>query len=141
MPTRDSFAPRLPLPLPVRGGRTLTTVADARAFVLALPPERAENPRWERAAELMLKGASTDAIWQALRLALFHDGSLDLSRAEERDQRGLRHGTATSERRANAQRLSAQIFPKANFPQARMCSAADTGNRLFTESAHGSGCQ
>ena len=60
--------------LPVRGGQTLTTVADARAFVLALPPERVENPRWERAAELMLKGAGTDAIWQALRLALFHDG-------------------------------------------------------------------
>jgi hypothetical protein len=29
------------------------------------------NPRWERAAELMLSGAGTDAIWRALGLALF----------------------------------------------------------------------
>jgi hypothetical protein len=60
------FARRLPSELLVKNGPTLATVADARAYVLALPADRAEQQRWQRAAELMLRGAGTDAIWQAI---------------------------------------------------------------------------
>ncbi len=80
MPPRDPFARRLPSRIHVKGGPVLATVADARAYVLSLPPHRAERSQWQRAVALMIDGADTEAIWGALKLALLYDATLDVTR-------------------------------------------------------------
>ncbi len=60
----------------------LATVADARAYVLSLPPHRAERSQWQRAVALMIDGADTEAIWGALKLALLYDATLDARRTK-----------------------------------------------------------
>ena len=47
------FAGLPPIKLP--DGRTLETLSDCRAYILALP--KAEQPRWERAVAQLLKAA------------------------------------------------------------------------------------
>ena len=76
MPPRDPFSRRLPSRIYVKGGPMLVTVADARAYVLSLPPHRAERSQWQRAVALMIDGAETEAIWGALKLALLYDATL-----------------------------------------------------------------
>jgi hypothetical protein len=82
MPPRDPFARRLPSQIAVKNGPALVTVADARAYVLSLPPHRAEGAQWQRAVALMIDGADTEAIWGALKLALLYDATLDVRRTQ-----------------------------------------------------------
>jgi hypothetical protein len=48
------LAKRLTQPLPTKGGGTLRTVAEARAYMVALPKDRELSARWQHAAELLL---------------------------------------------------------------------------------------
>ena len=65
---------RLSWPLTLRDGRTLRSLADARAFVLALPPAYQEYNAWQRAAALLIDAAenggdvraATDQVFAAL---------------------------------------------------------------------------
>ena len=56
----------------------LATVADARAYVLSLPPHRAERSQWQCAVALMIDGEVTEAIWGALNVV--YDATLDVRR-------------------------------------------------------------
>jgi hypothetical protein len=76
----DPFARRLPTPLPIKDGRTLRTVADARAHILKLPAYRSERSCWQHVMKLMLDGASPEAIDRAVELALLYDGQIDFKR-------------------------------------------------------------
>jgi hypothetical protein len=59
----------------------LTSLDEARAFMLALPEQRQMAPYWQYAAELLLKAAtrsSKDATldaWAQLRRALMAEGT------------------------------------------------------------------
>ena len=44
-------------PLTLRDGMKLETLADARAFVLMLPPGDQERNAWQKAAELLIEAA------------------------------------------------------------------------------------
>ena len=82
MPPRDPFSRRLPSRIFIKGGPTLATVADARAYILSLPPHRAGCSQWQRAVALMIDGADTEAIWGALKLALLYDATFDVGRTK-----------------------------------------------------------
>ncbi|SEF00689.1 hypothetical protein SAMN05519104_7681 [Rhizobiales bacterium GAS188] len=66
-------------PITLKDGRVLT-VADARAFMLALPERRQMAPYWQYAAELLLKAATRNSVdaprdtWAQLRRALMAEG-------------------------------------------------------------------
>ena len=45
------WSARLPRPIVLRDGKTLRTLADARAFVLALPEGDQERQSWQKTAE------------------------------------------------------------------------------------------
>ena len=61
----------------------MATVADARAYVLSLPPERTARAQWQHAIQLMLdSSAPVESIWRALKLALLYDAALDVSRTQ-----------------------------------------------------------
>jgi hypothetical protein len=53
MPWTSKFRPSLVL----RNGRSIATLSDARALILALPESHQERPYWQYAAELLLKAA------------------------------------------------------------------------------------
>jgi hypothetical protein len=53
MPWSTAFDDPIPLP----SGRTLKTIADARAYVLKLPKKDQEAPHWQTAADMLLKAA------------------------------------------------------------------------------------
>ena len=77
------FRRRLPYPLYVKGGTTLTTLGDARAYMLKLDDHQAIRQHWQRAAELMLdERAALSAIVRQLHLALLLDTVLDTSKTE-----------------------------------------------------------
>ncbi|SEF09645.1 hypothetical protein SAMN05444161_8299 [Rhizobiales bacterium GAS191] len=66
-------------PITLKDGRVLT-VADARAFMLALPERRQMAPYWQYATELLLKAATRNSVdaprdaWAQLRRALMAEG-------------------------------------------------------------------
>ena len=63
-----------------RDGKRLRTLADASAYVLALPPEIQARSYWHKAAMLVLDAATGGDIVAAtehLVLALILDGQLD----------------------------------------------------------------
>jgi len=66
-------------PLVTKDGGTLRTVLDARAYMLALPKGRETTAQWQRAAELLLDGATVADFSKAVELALFYDAKLDVS--------------------------------------------------------------
>lgn len=49
-------------PLTLRDGMKLETLADARAFVLMLPPGDQERQSWQKAAELLIEAAENVAM-------------------------------------------------------------------------------
>jgi hypothetical protein len=49
---------KLPTPVALKDGRTLATLADARAIVQALPERRQRNEHWLYAGELLLEAAT-----------------------------------------------------------------------------------
>jgi hypothetical protein len=64
-------------PIRAIGGPAFETLADARAYVHALPTERRASQYWGRAEELLdteLEAAALLQLEQQIRLALFYDG-------------------------------------------------------------------
>ena len=76
------WSARLSRPLILRDGRTLRTLADARAFVLALTPGEQEYQSWQRAAELLIEaaehGGDIEATTDQVRAALFMQAMVKL---------------------------------------------------------------
>jgi hypothetical protein len=52
-----SWSRKLPSPIALKDGRTLATLADARALVLSLPASRQRNEDWLYAMGLMREAA------------------------------------------------------------------------------------
>jgi hypothetical protein len=50
--TRD-----FPVPIVLRDGRTIATLGDARALMLAFPESRRAAPPWNQAVELLMRAA------------------------------------------------------------------------------------
>jgi hypothetical protein len=72
---------KLSAPLQVCEGPRLRTLADARAWILKLPPDVQEYTAWQAAARKMLEaadGGDIDAASLQLELALFTAGMLKL---------------------------------------------------------------
>ena len=69
-------------PLVLRDGKRLATLADARDFVLALPPGYQERNAWQRAAALLIEaaehGGDVGAATEQVVLALFLQARLRL---------------------------------------------------------------
>jgi hypothetical protein len=60
--SRADLSRKLTRPLPTKDGGTLRTVLDARTYMLRLSKGRERNPRWQRAAELLLVEADVGAL-------------------------------------------------------------------------------
>jgi hypothetical protein len=69
-------------PLPTKGGGVLRTIADARAYMVAMPAAHDGCARWLRAAELILEQADADAVSRQVHLALLYDARLDIGAME-----------------------------------------------------------
>ena len=67
-------------PLPTKDGGVLWTVADARAYLLALSQERALRQHWQDACRI-LDQADVTAFSRKVELALFLDHKLELAYA------------------------------------------------------------
>ena len=82
MTTRDPFARRLAIPVASQGRPD----DRHRRRCQGLYPDAAARSGREPAVATLCRddaqGASVEAIWSALKLALFHDGKLDLERME-----------------------------------------------------------
>ena len=76
---RVYLSKKLTRPLPTKDGGTLRTVAEARAYMVALPKDRELSARWQRAAELLLAGADVADFSKQVELALFMEAKLDLA--------------------------------------------------------------
>ncbi len=63
-----------------KDGGTLRTVGDARDYMLALPERRATQRAWQRAAELILDGGTSEAITRQVELSLLLNGQIVLRR-------------------------------------------------------------
>ena len=72
---RDPWDTQFPEPIKVRG-RTITTLADARAFILGLSEERQHHINWRIAADRLVEAAEIPSpqrvasALNALRVAL-----------------------------------------------------------------------
>jgi hypothetical protein len=71
---------KLARPLPTKDGGVLWTVADARAYMLALSQERALRQHWQNACRI-LDQADVAAFSRKVELALFLDQKLELAYA------------------------------------------------------------
>jgi hypothetical protein len=72
------LAKKLTQPLPTKDGGVLRTIADARAYMVAMPAERDGCARWLHAARLILNQADLAAVSRQVHLALFYDVKLDI---------------------------------------------------------------
>ena len=72
------LAKKLTQPLPTKGGSVLRTIADARAYMVAMPPAHDGCARWLHAAEMILGQADVAAVSRQVHLALFYDAKLDI---------------------------------------------------------------
>jgi hypothetical protein len=68
---------KLARPLPIKDAIRLRTLADAVAYMTALPPHRECRQYWQP-CELILAQADTMEVNRQLELALFCDATLDL---------------------------------------------------------------
>jgi hypothetical protein len=79
-----SWSRKLSKPLHTVDGKTLRTLADARAYAVTLPEQYNSRRHWQRAAELMLDAAadasSIAAASKQIELALFLDMRLDVKK-------------------------------------------------------------
>ena len=78
---------KLTRPLVTKDGGTLRTVLDVRAYMLALSKEREHRSKWQRAAELLLDGATVADFSKAVELALSYEAKLDLTAIDLRCER------------------------------------------------------
>jgi hypothetical protein len=69
---------KLARPLPIKDATRLRTLADAVAYMTALPPHRECRQYWQRACELILAQADIMEVSRQLELVLFRDATLDL---------------------------------------------------------------
>jgi type VI protein secretion system component VasF len=77
---RTDWQRQLSRPLRTRGGESVETLSDARAYILALPEARQHRNTWIQAAELLLAAAAGGDVRTAtdqFELALFLDTNLD----------------------------------------------------------------
>jgi hypothetical protein len=73
----EYLAQRLtPYPLATKDGGVLHTIADARAYMLALPKTRKLRAHWQLANRLFQQEAGAAALTRQVHLALFMDGKL-----------------------------------------------------------------
>lgn len=79
----DNWDKKFRKPVEPRDGKPIKTLADARAYMLALPAGLETRPEWQRAIEAALAAAKgkarTDAARDALTNALFINMRLDLN--------------------------------------------------------------
>lgn len=72
---------KLPAPIALNDGRTLTTLSEARALILSLPGRHQRNEHWQYAAGLLLdsaaSGRSLKETADQLKIALRAEGLLD----------------------------------------------------------------
>jgi len=73
-----TYAKSSPSPCLSRRGGVLRTIADARAYMVAMPPARDGCARWLQAAKLILEQADVAAVSRQVHLALFYDAKLDI---------------------------------------------------------------
>ena len=71
---------KLARPLPTKDGGVLWTVADARAYMLALSQERALRRHWQDACRILYQG-DIATFSRKVELALFLDHKLELAYA------------------------------------------------------------
>jgi hypothetical protein len=58
-------------PIALRGGRRLKTLQEAAGYVMALPEGVQREPRWQIAAEHLIKAAEVGGGWQVFaRIAM-----------------------------------------------------------------------
>jgi hypothetical protein len=65
-------------PVHTRDGAVLTTIPEAKAYMLALPEGRALRNAWQYAARLVLEDASAEAITEQIELALLLECKLNV---------------------------------------------------------------
>src|SRR5262249_49759821 len=68
---------KLTRPLRTKDGGRLRTLKDARAYMLARSKQRETRAQWQRAAELLLDGATVGDFSKVV--ALFYDAKLDVA--------------------------------------------------------------
>lgn len=79
-PSTADWSRALTEPLRARDGTILAILADARAYMLALPAARSSRVGWQKAAELVLAAAAGGDIAAAslqLERAMLMDGDMD----------------------------------------------------------------
>ena len=74
----EYLAKKLTQPVPTKGGGVLRTIADTRAYMVAMPPAHDGCARWVHAAQLILEQADVAAVSRQVHLALFYDAKLDI---------------------------------------------------------------
>ena len=79
-----NWSRKLSRPLHTTDGKVLTTLADARAYAVALPEQYSSRLHWQRAAQLMLDAAADasniEAASKQIERALFFDMRLDVKK-------------------------------------------------------------
>jgi hypothetical protein len=63
---------------------TLRTRADARAYMVKLPPRRASRAQWQAAARALLEEADAERVTSALELALLYEARLGFAQTQKR---------------------------------------------------------
>lgn len=53
-------------PIPVGGGKPIKTLSDARAYILALPPDEQAQEHWLAAGETLLAAGEHGGAWVGL---------------------------------------------------------------------------
>lgn len=64
------WSTRFESPVPVPRGRSLRTLADARRYILDLPPRVTREPEWQTAAEALLLVANHNGPTMFARIAM-----------------------------------------------------------------------
>jgi hypothetical protein len=78
--TDMTWSRKLPVSIRLKDGRTIATLGQARAVMLALPDRHQMRPHWQFAAELLLEAVehngNIDDVWAQLSRALAAEGLL-----------------------------------------------------------------
>ena len=76
------WARPLPVPVRLRGGQRLSTLAEVRTYIMGLPEAKHSNTCWLHAVRLLIaaaEGGDLPPLVAQVELALFYDGQLGLS--------------------------------------------------------------
>jgi hypothetical protein len=58
----ENWRQRLPQPIVIRGGKTLTTLGECRDYAVNLDEGEAGQPHWQHAAKLMIDAATGGSL-------------------------------------------------------------------------------